>query len=300
MRPGQSRTIPRQLLVRAVNREPLRALVSRIEAAAEQINTSCAEGTMPFRRWRGGEAAAPIVLVHGGSGSWTHWIRNIERLAERAEIIAPDLPGLGDAASLPEGYTAEDAARWLRKGLDEVSGREYHLVAFSWGCVPTTLAAVDNPRVRSLMLIGSAAMGGMPERPVMQPLIRRTPEMSEDEVDGANRENLARLMIHDRAAIDDLAVYLQTENTRRSRFNSPPFARTTLVLDSLQAVDAPISFLYGSEDATAKPNLDYRRDLIHSSAPDVGFEVYEGVGHWLQYEAAERFNAGLLRWLEID
>ncbi|MHA1570054.1 MAG: alpha/beta fold hydrolase, partial [Alphaproteobacteria bacterium] len=26
---------------------------------------------------------APVVLVHGGSGSWSHWARNVGPLAER-------------------------------------------------------------------------------------------------------------------------------------------------------------------------------------------------------------------------
>ena len=41
----------------------------------------------------------PTVLLHGGSGSWNHWVRNIDALlASGRQVIAPDLPGFGDSA----------------------------------------------------------------------------------------------------------------------------------------------------------------------------------------------------------
>ncbi len=43
-----------------------------------------------------------MVLLHGGSGSWTHWIRNIPMLlACGRQVWAQDLPGFGDSASPP-------------------------------------------------------------------------------------------------------------------------------------------------------------------------------------------------------
>ncbi|MCH7742660.1 MAG: hypothetical protein IIB71_08370 [Proteobacteria bacterium] len=55
--------------------------------------------------------------------------------------------------------------------------------------------------------------------------------MTAGQIYDANKENLARLMFYKRHRIDDMAVYLQTTNTNRARFNSSQFARSTLVLD---------------------------------------------------------------------
>lgn len=283
--------------------EPLRAVVRRIDSRAQVTMSACGEGTMPLRCWpgpAGAERPAPVVLLHGGSGSWTHWIRNIEALAGITDVIVPDLPGLGDAAALPREATAHDVSGWLRRAVERVDSamdEGFHLVAFSWGCIPAAIMASANPCVRSVMLIGPAGFGRMPEPGAMQPLLRRSADMTPEEVYAANRENLARLMIHDRNCIDDLAVYLQTVNTSRSRFNSPPFARTSLVLDHLPQIDAPLAFVYGDEDTTAKPNIGYRQTLIQQVRPDAVFNVYAGVGHWVQYEASERFNAQLAQWL---
>ncbi len=283
-----------------IDHERCAALVESLAAKSEMQETACANGTMPFRRWpcQGADDAQTIVLCHGGSGSWTHWIANIETLAQRFHVVAPDLPGLGDAASLPDGDTAEDAAHWLGEGIAEVVDGRCHLAAFSWGCIPASMVAASGRLdLASLLLIGPAGLGPMPERPALEPLIRRTPDMSAEEVDDANRENLARLMIADRQRIDDLAVYLQTLNTRRSRFNSPQFAGTRLVLDSLAALSVPTCIVYGELDATARPNIGYRREQLLAVRPDIRFEVHPGAGHWLQYEAAREFNALLVEWV---
>ena len=47
----------------------------------------------------------PLVLLHGGYGSWMHWIRNVGPLARQFTVIAPDMPGLGDSATPPEPWT---------------------------------------------------------------------------------------------------------------------------------------------------------------------------------------------------
>lgn len=272
--------------------------VGALESRAQMIRTPCADGEMTFRRWNEG-ADETAVLLHGGSGSWTHWIHNIEPLSERFDVLAADLPGLGDSAALPAGYTAEDAAGWVGRGLARILGnRPFHLVAFSWGCtVGATLAPDMAAQLKSILMIGPAALGDMLRRPQMQPLLRRNRDMSEQEIFDTNRENLARLMIHDRRQIDDLAVWLQTENTRRSRFNSPQFARSNLVLDGLARVTVPLYVVYGEFDAPAYPDFTVREERLRKVRPDMRFEIIAGGGHWLQYELPVEFNARCIDWI---
>ena len=40
-----------------------------VTADAEVVHTPCGDGNLVWRRWGKGR---PLVLVHGGSGSWTH------------------------------------------------------------------------------------------------------------------------------------------------------------------------------------------------------------------------------------
>ena len=138
----------------------------------------------------------------------------------------------------------------------------------------------------------------MLRRTKMQPLLRRNRSMTQDEVFATNRENLARLMIHDRDRIDDMAVWIQTENTNRSRFNSPQFALSTLVLDGVARVTSPLYVIYGEFDAPAYPNFAIREEKLRKVRPDVRFELVPGGGHWLQYELPDVFNSKCIDWIE--
>ena len=47
-------------------------------------------------------------MLHGGAGSWTHWIRNIEAVAAAGRMACvPDLPGFGDS-DVPPGNKDAD------------------------------------------------------------------------------------------------------------------------------------------------------------------------------------------------
>src|SRR5690606_29371629 len=111
---------------------PLPAAVRALFDAAAERHTTCGTGTMVWRCWGQGR---PLVLLHGGSGSWTHWLRNIEALAASGrQVWAPDLPGFGDSAPPAGGNDADAAAEPLADGLRELIGEGPHeIVAFSFG-----------------------------------------------------------------------------------------------------------------------------------------------------------------------
>ncbi len=276
--------------------DPLREIERVHRQHRLRVDAPCADGAMPFRLWGEGPA---LVLLHGGSGSWTHWIRNIEALAERYRVIVPDLPGLGDAATVPPPYTPDSSAAILNAALDHVLARNepLHLAAFSWGCTQAArIAGWRAAQVRSLFLVGPASLGDGYARPTMQPLKRRARGMSTAEMDEIARHNLRQLMIHDDARIDALAVHLQHTNTSRARMESPQFARGTWVLDALRDTRCPLKVLYGEYDAPAYPDIEARRQRLREARPDLEFELVPRVGHWTQYEWPG-FDSCLLAWL---
>ena len=94
-------------------------LIERLRALATRRETPCGAGTMVWHVW--GESRPglpPVVLFHGGSGSWTHWLRNIQPLvAAGRQVIAPDLPGFGESALPPVGGDADALVSPLAEGL---------------------------------------------------------------------------------------------------------------------------------------------------------------------------------------
>jgi 2-hydroxy-6-oxonona-2,4-dienedioate hydrolase len=143
----------------AIISEETKALVIGVAAEAERIETPCGDGSLVWRVWGSGPA---LVLLHGGYGSWTHWIRNVPVLSRAFTVIAPDLPGLGDSATPPEPWTADGLAAIVVAGLDIVlpKGVRPHMAGFSFGGVIGGVAAAQlGDRLRGFTVVGSNGMG---------------------------------------------------------------------------------------------------------------------------------------------
>jgi 2-hydroxy-6-oxonona-2,4-dienedioate hydrolase len=271
---------------------PWLAPLDRLARSAAVVTSPCGAGRMVWHRWGAGPA---LVLLHGGYGSWTHWLRNIDALAARHTVFAADLPGLGDSDAPPAPVTPEGLAAIIAAGLETVlpSGERFHLVGFSFGAMlGSFVAAALGPRVRSMTLVGSASMGL--RRAPMQEMQPPRAHMSRAEMLALQRTNLGILMFADAAAIDDLAVHLQRENVARARLKSRVFAPQNLLGPVLPRITAPLGGIWGERDATACPWVEERRDMLRHIQPDAFFAVIPGAGHWVMYEAADAFNRTLL------
>ena len=266
--------------------------VNSIAAEAQRIDTPCGDGTMAWRCWGGGP---PLILLHGGYGSWMHWIRNVRPLAQWFTVIAPDMPGLGDSATPPEPWTAGGLAAIVVSGLDIVLRRidppeqeKLHLAGFSFGGVIGGSVAMQlGSRLRGFTVVGSNGLG-LERSPT--PLRRVPVGADETEEFATHRYNLNQLMIADPDKIDELALYLQKTNHARARTRSRRFSRSGALVEALPHVKARLDGIWGERDATAYPHVEERKQTLRSVQPTARFAVVPGAGHWVQYEAADRFN----------
>jgi 2-hydroxy-6-oxonona-2,4-dienedioate hydrolase len=267
--------------------EATAAFVEGVAAEAQRVETPCGDGSMVWRIWGSGP---PLVLLHGGYGSWMHWIRNVLVLARRFTVIAPDLPGLGESATPPEPHSAEELAGIIIAGLATVlpGGERFHLAGFSFGGVlGGHVAALLGDQVRGFTIVGSNGLG-LPRQPTE--LERQKPGGTVEELLAIARHNLGILMIADKNKIDDVAVYVQYTNAPRGRVRSRRFSRTDTLIRALPRVTAQLSGIWGGRDAGAYPYLDERKRVLNEIQPGLRFEIIPGAGHWVAYEAADRFN----------
>ncbi len=270
-------------------------ILDELDSASRRVETPCGDGTMAWRIWN--EAAgAPLVLFHGGNGSWRHWVHQISRFAPGRCVIAPDLPGLGESAMPPEPVEPPDIARVVAAGLRALpQARGADLVGFSFGAnIAGHVAAEQEPMLRSLTLVGPGALG-VPRTPT--PLVKVRDKEGEERL-AAHRHNLNSIMIADLARIDDLALVIQEWNTMHARFRSRGFASSTMLKDRLAATRLPLGVIYGERDQVAGGRLAERIAAVRQARPGTPVEVIPGAGHWVMYEAAEAFNTILPRLLD--
>jgi alpha/beta superfamily hydrolase len=120
---------------------------------------------MVWHAW-GAVSAPTLVLLHGGSGSWTHWLRCIAPLRVAGwRVLVPDLPGFGDSG-LPEGCTdVDDLPPHLHAGLQQLQAAglcvgPVCVAGFSFGAFVTShvIQALGDQRLpQSVVLVGTAA-----------------------------------------------------------------------------------------------------------------------------------------------
>lgn len=266
----------------------------RVHALATTFETACGHGHMGWHAWGEGE---PLVLLHGGSGSWAHWIRNVEALAAAGRrVLVPDLPGFGDSHPPPDGEDADASVAPLLHGLQRLAGpAPWDIVGFSYGGLLAGLLAARHPAlVRRLVLVGAPGLGLRTQR---LPLTdwRGAPDVQAR--DAAHRSNLATLMLHRPEAIDDLAVAIQAANVPRDRLRRRKLALTDVLARALPGLDCPVDAIYGREDALYQGKLEQLSDLLRSCPRFGQLVLLPDAGHWVQYEAALAFNGALLRLL---
>ncbi|WP_237215307.1 alpha/beta fold hydrolase [Falsiroseomonas oryziterrae] len=270
------------------------SVLHELEAASRRMETPCGDGMMVWRVWNA-SAGAPIVLLHGGNGSWRHWVKQIPGLAATRCVIVPDLPGLGESALPDEPHEPGHLAHITGAGLlTMLGGTRADLVGFSFGAnIAGHLAAERPGAIRSLTLLGAGSLG-LARNPV--PLEKIRDKQGAERI-AAHRFNLNSLMIAEAARIDDLALAIQEWNTVHARFRSRAFANAHLLKDALARTAMPLTALWGGRDQLAVGHIPARIAAVREARPDARAEVIPDAGHWTMYEAPEAFDAALARAL---
>lgn len=272
-----------------------RDLIAGLERASTRRATSMAAGEVAWRVWGRG---TPLVLLHGGTGSWMHWIRNVEDLARDFMVVVPDIPGSGESGPPEAPISAAGIAATLDAGLKDILGPNtaFVLAGFSMGgLVASYLVQRAGTRAQHLVLVGASGTGMSQRARVRLRSWRRL--RSEAEKIEAHRNNLAVLMIHDSRKIDALALHVQKRNAELSRVRGGHVSHTGALSDSLPGFAGKLSGIWGEHDAISGPYLAELKKKLRQFSPDATFDVFADVGHWVQYEAYERFNRRLRQLL---
>ena len=273
--------------------------VQALARQAARFTTPCGDGELVWRRWgEAAPAAAPVVLLHGGSGSWTHWLRTLEPLVRAGcRVLVPDMPGFGESAAPPDGHDADVLPGWLERGLVQLVGATpVALVGFSFGALVAGLWAHAHPaRVARLVLVGSPGLSAAPA-PVLD--LRRWEATAPGPARLAvHRHNLLQLMLAHEASATELAVALHAHNVERDRLRRRRLMLTDALVPLLPALRAPVHGIWGREDVLFRHRLDVVERGMRLAPGLRSLRFIDGAGHWVAFERPEAFNAALLQAL---
>jgi pimeloyl-ACP methyl ester carboxylesterase len=267
------------------------ATFAAFEARARRCETPCGEGSLVWRSWGSGP---PALLAHGSHGGWSHWIRNIEALAQVRTVWIPDLPGYGESAMAPSKDHA-GIASVIASGLRRLIPAELPLdfIGFSFGGVlGAYFAALYPERVRRVILVATGGLG----TPMGHIELRRVRALEGEERRAAHRANLLALMLHHPRSVDELALHIHETNGPRARLDPTPLVLPDKLMFALPQIRAQIDAIWGEFDRP-HPDPPVQEAALRRFQPNLDFRVISGAGHWAMYEQPEEFNRTVVELL---
>ncbi len=239
----------------------------------------------------------PLVLFHGGTGSWTHWYRNVAALACKFTVIAVDLPGYGDSN---DAETLSDDAYigWVADVFGRIAADlgPAGLVGFSFGAViAAEVAARASRQVNRLSLLGP---GGFGYRTGSTIALRKVSKGNTDSIElrEATAFNLGQWMLSSVPDADDPVVDIHLRNVARSRFDHRQISAKDSLVANLARLSCPIQLIWGGCDVLTSPSIRVRLDRCLAVRPDLEAEILAEGGHWVGYECADAVNSLLTRF----
>lgn len=281
------------------NFEEFSNYLSTIEKNCNKVFIKSKDSKVCWRSWGKGK---PLILLHGGYGSWAHWIKQAIPFSKNYNVLIPDMPGFGESEDLTLPHTPEKISANIAETLLKlISPEETPIICgFSFGGLIAGHLSYNlierglNPE--KLILVGPGGLGA--KRGKMRNMIARHSKMSEEEIYQAHKTNLEILMMHDATKVDDLSIHIQKQNTDAHRIKSRPISSTDTLARILEKQDVPLFLLWGEKDASVGVYLEDRMSILRDINSKVRFHVEYNLGHWIMYENDVIFNKILNNFIQ--
>lgn len=252
-----------------------------------------------------------VLLIHGLAGSSKTWDAVMPLLAERFDVIAPDLLGHGESAKPLGDYSLGAFASGLRDFLAVLDVRRVTIVGHSFGGGVAMQLAYQHPQLLDrLVLVGSGGLGrevswmlrllSLPGFEYVMPLGFPKPAV---DIGTHVGRFLGRHGIRNKRFGEMWRSYAslagapdRTAFVRTMRGVIEPGGQTINASDRLYlAARVPTLLVWGDRDAIIP--VDHAREA-HARIENSRLEIMEGLGHFPHVEDPERFVAVLTDFLD--
>jgi pimeloyl-ACP methyl ester carboxylesterase len=245
-----------------------------------------------------------IVFIHGIYQSALSWAKQVgdPALAHKYRLVAIDLRGHG-ASEKPDGAEFyREGKRWaddITALMDTLHLNRPVMVPWSYGgrVLNDYLAVNGDERLGGIVYVAvRSTTNESPEAPN----VRRT-EASRDALSSdpttfiKGTREFVELCFGKPAAPTEIewltAASMQTPLYVRKQLAGRPLAYAEV----LKSIRVPTLIIQGDIDAVVSPQI---AQITHQLIPHSSLSIYHGVGHSSFFEAPERFNAELDRFME--
>ncbi len=239
-----------------------------------------------------------LLFLHGGVSDSRYWQDQLEAFSDAYRVVAWDAPGCGASDAPPEDYHLADYADTLAAFCHQLGINHPHVLGISFGGGLAISFANRHPHIpKTLILVSAYAgwAGSLPPEEVERRLEKGSSQTDKDPVEVAEMwlpslfysEPKQEVKAREQAIIADF-------HPSGSQIMLEAFADADLQ-PALAEIDVPTLLLYGEKDERSP--IDVAKDL-HHQIPGSELATLPGVGHVINLEAPERFEALVRPFLE--
>ena len=237
-----------------------------------------------------GKGSDALVLVHGWGSNLDFWRAQVPELAKRARVIALDLPGHGKSDKPETTYSMDFFAAAIDAVMKDAKVERAVLVGHSMG-TPVVRQFYRKYPQKTLALVivdgGLRPFGTKEQREqFMAPM--RGPNWKEA-VAPMSAQMTMMLSAEDKAR-----VKTSFESTPQQVLVSAMESMSDEALYATDKINVPVLAILAKSPFWAADTEQFFRSL----APDLEFQMWEGVDHFLHIGKPKEFNAAVIAFLD--
>jgi pimeloyl-ACP methyl ester carboxylesterase len=241
----------------------------------------------------------PLVLLHGWPSNSREWRHQLNALSDEFTVVAWDAPGAGQSSDPPETFRLADWADCLAALLERLGFGSAHIAGLSWGGGLALEFYRRHPTFPRTLILASAYAGwagSLPAEVVQQrlQLMLRNSELPSDQWAPAWIQTLVAKEASDEV-VAELMLIASELHPAGTRAAMRAFADADL-RDVLPRIDVPTLLLFGDKDVRAPKEV---WEPLHSGIRRSKLVLLPDVGHMIDLESADRFNAEVRTFLRV-
>ena len=256
-----------------------------------------------------------LLFIHGLGGNLSHWIKSVNALSKYFNCIAIDLPGYG-WSDVNRDSLKQDILQFYSNIIDEFLDKkkigEIALIGHSMGGQIATINALQNNKVKNLILVAPAGLETFSEQEG-QILIKSTPAIVfEKQAEPIIRYNFKVNFVEQPIDVEQLIqdrLKLKSCNYFKEYCETVSAGIKGMLLhpikDSLSLLKMPVCILFGAQDALIPnrylhPTLT-SLELTNEASKLISnckVEFIENAGHLVQYEKNNETNISIQNFIK--
>jgi pimeloyl-ACP methyl ester carboxylesterase len=236
-----------------------------------------------------GKGKDALVLVHGWTCNLDNWRDQIPEFAKRNRVIALDLPGHGQSDKPEIAYTMDLFANAIDAVMRDAKVERAVLVGHSMGTPVVRQFYRKYPQKTLAIVIvdGGLRLFGTKEMRDGFLAMFRTPGYKE-----AGKQMFAQ-MAGTLSAPDKERINTSFANTPQYVLVSAMESMGNETLYTTDKINVPVFAVLAKSPYWPADTEEFLRGL----APDLEFQMWEGVGHFLMMEKPKQFNDAVIAFL---